>query len=214
MYLKRFYIKLFLLVIILGSCASDTSRPFKEILIGQQVWMVENLSVDRFRNGDLIMRAKTLVEWKLAIKDKRPAWCYYNDDEDKYRKGKLYNWYAVNDPRKLAPSGWHIPNREEFTALIDTLGGDSIAGKKMKSKKGWDEPGNGTNESGFSALAGGFRHVDGDFADGGSWAGNWWTSTEVDSSDAILVNLNYRSDGAMITQFEKGSGFSVRCIKD
>ena len=122
----------------------------KEIKIGQQVWTTENLNVDKFRNGEIIPEAKTAAEWHKAGENKQAAWCYYNNDSSNGTKyGKLYNWYAVNDPRGLAPEGWHIPSDQEWTDLTNYLGGVEQAGAKMKSKEGWLENGNGTNESGF-----------------------------------------------------------------
>ena len=111
----------------------------KSVQIGAQTWTTENLNVSTFRNGDPIMEAKTNEEWENAGKNKQPAWCYYENDPkngDKY--GKLYNWYAVNDPRGLAPTGWHVPTDAEWTILSDFLGGESTAGKKMKSLSGWN----------------------------------------------------------------------------
>jgi uncharacterized protein (TIGR02145 family) len=110
---------------------------FKSVKIGTQTWMIENLNVERFRNGDLIPQAKTNDEWERAGENKKPAWCYYdNDPKNGAKYGKLYNWYAVNDPRGLAPAGWHVPTDTEWTTLGDYLGND--AGMKMKSTSGWD----------------------------------------------------------------------------
>jgi uncharacterized protein (TIGR02145 family) len=110
---------------------------FKSVKIGAQTWMSENLNVSTFRNGDLIPEAKTNEEWEKAGKNKQPAWCYYNNDPKNGAKyGKLYNWYAVIDPRGLAPEGWHVLSDEEWQTLEDYLGDD--AGKKMKSASGWD----------------------------------------------------------------------------
>jgi len=103
------------------------------ITIGKQVWMSVNLNVDKFRNGDPIPEAKTDEAWESAWKNNQPAWCYYdNDPANGTKYGKLYNWYAVNDPRGLAPAGYHIPTDEEWTVLTDYLGGGGIAGEKMK----------------------------------------------------------------------------------
>lgn len=89
---------------------SRDGNAYKTVTIGNQVWMAENLNVDKFRNGDLILQAKTEEEWKKAGENKHPAWCYFdNDTANDAKYGKLYNWYAVNDPRGLAPAGWHIP---------------------------------------------------------------------------------------------------------
>lgn len=109
----------------------------KEVSIGNQVWMTENLNVDRFRNGDRIPQAKTSEEWRKAGANEQPAWCYFDNDPENGKKyGKLYNWYTVNDPRGIAPIGFHVPSDDEWVQLVDYLGRD--AGKKMKSKRGWD----------------------------------------------------------------------------
>jgi uncharacterized protein (TIGR02145 family) len=110
---------------------------FKSVKIGNQTWMAENLNVSTFRNGDPIPEAKTNEAWEKAGKDGRPAWCYYeNDPKNAAKYGKLYNWYAVNDSRGLAPIGWHIPTDTEWSTLDNQLGDD--AGKKMKSTSGWN----------------------------------------------------------------------------
>lgn len=108
------------------------------VTIGTQVWMTKNLDVATFRNGDPIPEAKTNEEWKKAGENKQPAWCYYNNDPANGAKyGKLYNWYAVNDPRGLAPIGYHIPSVVEWTIIVEYLGGEEAAGKKMKSTTEW-----------------------------------------------------------------------------
>ena len=132
------------------------------ITIGTQVWMTKNLDVATFRNGDPIPQAKTDEEWEKAGENQQPAWCYYdNDPANGAKYGKLYNWYAVNDSRGLAPVGYHIPSDAEWTILTDFLGGEKVAGTKMKSTDFWADyegnSGNGTNESGFSGLPGGYR---------------------------------------------------------
>jgi len=115
------------------------SGPYKTVTIGTQVWMKENLNVSTFKNGDPIPEVKTDEEWERAGELKQPAWCYYdNDPKNGTKYGKLYNWYAVNDPRGLAPSGYHVPTDEEWTILTDYLGGEDVAGTKMKSTSGWE----------------------------------------------------------------------------
>ena len=110
------------------------------VTIGTQVWTTKNLDVSTFRNGEVIPQASSDEAWKAALENKQPAWCYYdNDPANGTKYGKLYNWYAVNDPRGLAPAGYHIPTDAEWTVLTDYLGGeDVVAGKKMKSTSGWD----------------------------------------------------------------------------
>jgi uncharacterized protein (TIGR02145 family) len=174
-------------------------RVYKTVKIGDQEWMAENLNTDRFRNGDLIPEAKTKEEWEAAGQNCMPAWCYYdNDPKNGEKYGKLYNWYAVNDTRGLAPKGWHIPYDNEWEFLINNLGGPNKAGKMLKSKFGWSlEPNrfvwkpdpkfgqrkepdtrnaNGTNISGFSGLPGGCRGGGGFI--GVNWSGVWWSSDE------------------------------------
>jgi hypothetical protein len=97
---------------------SNPSGPDKSVTIGTQVWMKENLNVSTFRNGEPIPEAKTAEEWKAAGAAKQPAWCYYdNDPKNGAKYGKLYNWYAVNDPRGLVPVGWHVPDIDELEVL-------------------------------------------------------------------------------------------------
>ena len=196
------------------SSGINNSPTFKEVKIGNQVWMVENLNVDKFRNGDPIPHAKTREEWEKAGKNKQPAWCYYDNDPANGEKyGKLYNWYVVNDPRGLAPKGWKIPSDEDWKRLRDFSGSFFDAGKKMKSTSGWKEDGNGTNESGFSGLPGGIRLNDGTFEYVGNY-GFWWGSTEHDTYVAWRIYLFYNSDYAVRGGANKGDGFSVRCLRD
>ena len=109
------------------------------VTIGTQTWTTKNLNVATFRNGDAIPRAKTDEEWSAAGENKQPAWCYYeNKAANGTKYGKLYNWYAVVDTRGLAPAGYHIPTDEEWTVLSTFLGGEDVAGKKMKSTSGWN----------------------------------------------------------------------------
>jgi uncharacterized protein (TIGR02145 family) len=193
--------------------ASNDKGASKEVTIGKQVWMSENLNVDKFRNGDPILEAKTGEEWAKATESEQPAWCYYdNDPANGAKYGKLYNWYAVNDPRGLAPKGWHIPTDAEWTQITDYLGGKSVAGGKMKSSNGWIENGNGNNESGFSGLPGGGIWGGGYFFGIGE-AGSWWSSTEryAFSWDRAL---SYRDVTLSRCSTYKGTGLSVRCLKD
>jgi uncharacterized protein (TIGR02145 family) len=194
--------------------SKDTGGPkeYKTVKIGDQTWMAENLSVNKFRNGDPIPEAKSTEEW-LKVS---PAWCYYeNNPENGAKYGKLYNWYALVDPRGLAPAGWHIPVREEWQAIAVTLGGIDPAGKKMKSTSGWDDNGNGTNESGFSGLPGGSRAEEGSFLDIGRF-GMWWSGTPNDPSGNMARTLNNVNSylGFGVGKEKEPYGFSVRCVKD
>jgi len=185
-----------------------------EVKIGNQIWMTQNLKVALFRNGDSVPYAKTAEEWEKAGKEQKPAWCYYNNDpanDSKY--GKLYNWYAVNDPRVLAPAGWHIPSDVEWKQLTDFIGGNEAAGKKLKSKSGWELNGNGTNESGFNGLPGGYRYDYGFFNYGGLFA-VWWASPVNYTSFAWLYYQAYNFGNAFRYFPTKAFGFSVRCVKN
>ncbi|MFM8319152.1 MAG: fibrobacter succinogenes major paralogous domain-containing protein [Bacteroidota bacterium] len=207
--------KVSLILIILGGFSFVTYA--QTVTIGTQVWMTKNLNVDKFRNGDPIPHAKTKKEWKNAVGNGQPAWCYYNNDPANGLKyGRLYNWYAVNDPRGLAPIGWHIPNDEEWTVLENYLGDE--AGKKMKTKYGWkavdeDMGGvSGDNESGFSALpAGGFSGNE--FYEQGSSTYYWSLSKKYPNVWLYYWFGNLQKwENDNNDDFE--SGYSVRCIKD
>jgi uncharacterized protein (TIGR02145 family) len=189
------------------------------IRIGTQVWMTKNLNVDKFRTGEAIPQAKTDEEWKRAGESGEPAWCYYDNNPAKgavydITIGKLYNWYAVNDPRGLAPMGWHVPSDREWTVLTEYLGGNEVAGAKMKSETGWFYAGYGSNSSGFSGLPGGYRNYFGPFDDFGS-NGTWWSSsTEYSSNGAWYRYLSYKNGSVGRGNHHKGDGFSVRCLRD
>lgn len=202
-------------VLMLSSCDGGASN---EVTLGKQVWMTQNLNVNKFRNGDPIPEAKTDEEWKKAGKNGEPAWCYYNNNPDNGdRYGKLYNWYAVNDQRGLAPEGWKIPSHDDWDRLAGFLGGGRVAGKKMKFTDFWadndGESGNGTNESGFSGLPGGYRFGTGAFDNFGK-RGYWWSSTEKLQLYAFYRGLSHKN-GFVYRLYEyKEDGFSVRCIRD
>ena len=177
-----------------------------EVIIGAQVWMTKNLEVTTFRNGDPIPQAASDDAWELVGKNKQPAWCYNGE-----HYGKLYNWYAVNDPRGLAPVGWHIPTDQEWTALEKALGENP--GNKMKSTWGWHDKGNGTNYSGFSGLPGGYRYFFGSFHFFGE-NGYWWSATEADTCNAFGRSLYYYDVDVFRYIYGKALGLSVRCVKD
>jgi uncharacterized protein (TIGR02145 family) len=185
---------------------------FKSVEIGEQIWMAENLNVDTFRNGDPIPEAKSDKAWKDAGEKGQPAWRYYDNKSINGKKyGKLYNWYAVNDPRGLAPKGWHVPTDDEWTKLIDNLGGEDKAGEKLKSSSGWYNDLNGNNESGFSGLPGGACNGNGFW--GIDERTSWWSSTELGTSYAFCRYMDYLYDYVKTYDDDKEFGFSVRCLK-
>ena len=178
------------------------------------------MDVFTFQNGDSIPEAKTNEKWKNAFDNKKPAWCYYNNDpKNESIYGKLYNWFAVSDPRGLAPVGYHVPTKAEWEILISYLG-EKKAGKKMKTNYDWYVNSlrpdlklqKGTNSSGFSALPGGDRW-------GGNFhaigiVGNWWSLTQESSFNAYYCSVAFNRDDSYVTYDFKEAGYSVRCIKD
>ena len=200
---------LYIMIICFGYTKAQT---IKEVKIGKQIWMVENLNVDKFLNGDSIPEAKTNEEWRKAGDDGKPVWCYNNNDFTNSKKyGKLYNWYAVNDDRGLAPKDWEIPSDEDWSIMVNFLGGESLAGKKLKFNNFWSDfdgkSGNGNNESGFAGLPGGARLFKGTFFTIGE-NGFWWNSSELTRGLNFAdesVNHGFNSD--------RSAGYSVRCIK-
>jgi uncharacterized protein (TIGR02145 family) len=186
------------------------SKDAGTVRIGKQAWAVANLNVSTFRNGDSIPEARTNKDWVTAGESGKPAWCYYNNDpRNGLKYGKLYNWYAVNDPRGLAPAGWSLPGDTDWLELIRYLGG--MAGNKMKSINGWSEGNSGTNESGFLGLPGGYRVENGTFLNSGSIA-TWWCTTE---SKVLMAFDYYLTNRASLDRSSspKRQGESVRCIR-
>jgi uncharacterized protein (TIGR02145 family) len=205
---------------------SEIKPQYESVRISNQEWMTINLDVDRFRNGDLIPHVESDEEWEKVGKNGQPAWCYYDNDTENGKKyGKLYNWYAVNDPRGLAPEGWHVPSDEEWTDLVEYLGGYGIAGHKMKSVEGWEDwededgelqNGNGNNSSGFNGLPGGYRINEGSFFTIRFYA-FFWSATEYDYFNAWNRSL-YNYNGNVYRYYyhlsNKSVGASVRCLRD
>ncbi len=193
---------------------SPAADALPTIQIGTQKWMSKNLDVAFYRNGDPIPQVTDSTAWPGLTTG---AWCYNNNDPIQGNKyGKLYNWYAVNDPRGLAPQGWHIPSDAEWTTLETTLGGSSVAGGKMKEPGtlNWTTPNTGAdNSSGFAGLPGGDRNSVGEFGYVG-FAGNWWSSTESSSTFAWNRSLDFNVGTLLRLSNFKQNGFSVRCLRD
>ena len=191
----------------------NKSKDSGTVRIGTQTWAVANLNVSTFRNGDSIPEARTNKEWVAAGESGKPAWCYYNNDPANGLKyGKLYNWYAVNDPRGLAPVGWTLSSDADWAKLAYYLGGQEAAGKKMKSTTGWSDGNNGTNETGFIGFPGGYRVENGTFQNLGS-IGTWWSSTESKALSAIDHYLALSSSLGR-SNSPKQRGESVRCLRN
>ena len=199
----------------LPSKQDEKSESLKEINISGQIWANRNLNSSQFQNGDAIIEAKTSEEWIQLNNNGIPAWCYYDFNVAKGRRlGKLYNWYAITDPRNIAPNGWHVPNNEEWDLLINNLGGAVIAKKKIKNSFGWEDE-DGTNESGFIGLPSGQIDRNGDFGFLGQ-LGLWWSKSEKDNEFGyhIVLGSNYNDEGVELNIVTKDYGFSIRCIKD
>ncbi|MBN2410806.1 Ig-like domain-containing protein [candidate division KSB1 bacterium] len=188
---------------------------YQIIKIGDQWWMAENLKVTHYRNGDPIIKVTSNSVWTGLNSG---AYCYYNNNSSTADIfGALYNWFAVTDGRNIAPEGWHVPSDAEWQILTDYLGGASEAGGKMKETgtEYWNSPNSGaTNESGFTALPGGFRsYLDGVFYSLRNNA-HFWSSTEYDNDASWRRKLFYNSTEVSQDYVNKLFGFSIRCVKD
>jgi uncharacterized protein (TIGR02145 family) len=197
---------------------------YKVVKIGTQYWSGRNLNVSRFRNGDKIPVARSAEDWIKAGKNGQPACCCYDNvgyNCEKY--GRLYNWYAVNDPRGLAPDGWHVPTDYEWKNLTDFLG--VLAGQILKSTEDWEylslwwldpDPfdfNQGTDDVGFSAFPGGWRDDDARFVLDSHYA-EFWSATDYDFNNAWYRTLSYSNGNVKGNIYDKSVGASVRCIKD
>ena len=200
-----------------------TNSTIPTITIGTQTWTTKNLDVATYSDGTVIPQVTDPTQWANLTTG---AWCYYNNDAATASTyGKLYNWYAVagihdtdlNTPnKKLAPTGYHIPSDAEWTTLITYLGGESMAGGKMKAMGTtlWGSPNmDATNTSGFTGLPGGIRNNNGRFSDIVIF-GLWWSSSEYGTTNAWDRILYCNDGGAFRDYNNKGCGFSVRCLRD
>lgn len=181
---------------VLGSVATQAYNTFTDardgkvyrtIKIGKQVWMAENLNYD----------APSSV-------------CYDNDPKNGEKYGRLYNWETA---MKVAPSGWHLPSKEEWQTLVDFAGGKKIAETKLKSKSNWNEDGNGTDDYAFSALPGGFGNPAGFFYNVGNY-GDWWSSSEDKVGSIAAWIMRFGSEYASWYYSDKTFLFSVRCLQN
>ena len=199
-----------------GAGVTFNGYTYTSIVLGNgQEWMAENLRTTTYANGDPIPNVTDDNQWEDLTTG---AWAHYNNDsqyENPY--GKLYNWYTVDDPRNVCPTGWHVPTDAEWTVLSDYLGGSAVAGGKMKSTgtQYWSSPNtDATNESGFSGLPGGYRNYNVAFYYVDS-LGYWWSSTETNSTYAWNRHLDYYNGGVHRHHSNyKKFGYSVRCLRD
>jgi uncharacterized protein (TIGR02145 family) len=169
---------------------SRDGKRYRAVKIGNQTWMAENLNYPT-----------------------DSSWCYENTESNCNKYGRLYDW---NTAKTVCPVGWHLPSRAEWDALESAVG--SPAGTKLKSTSSWYsglDDGNGTNDFGFSALAGGLRSANGSFNNSAGHSGYWWTATELGNSSTYNRGMNYSSGNVFVTYFlTKSHGLSVRCLAD
>ncbi len=198
-----------------GTVTDVDGNVYKTIVIGNQTWMAENLRTTHYLNGDEIPNVTDNTKWKDLTSG---AYCNYNNTTDLdtiATYGRLYNWYAVADSRHLAPKGWHVPTITDWDRLIGYLGGDTIAGNKMKEVGDfhWDAPNESDNSSGFTALPAGARYLSKSTKDMGFYT-EYWAMPEYDTTSAPFLFL-FSWNSFMYRGINyKVNGYSVRCIKD
>jgi uncharacterized protein (TIGR02145 family) len=206
-----------------GTMTDQEGNVYKTIVIGTQEWMAENLNTSIYRNGEAIPTNLDNAAWESTTSG---AWAFYNYDASyACPYGKLYNWYTCADARQLCPVGWHVPTDPEWTVLTNYLGGEGVAGGKMKTTGTieaaieaatglWYSPNAGAiNSSGFSGVPGGYRFVGGGYDNIGDY-GIWWSSSEFDTDYAWRRYLYFNDGYANRDYNRKQIGYSVRCLRD
>ena len=186
---------------------------YKTATIGTQVWMAENLRTTKYNDGTAIPLVTDDKAWDALT---TPAYCWYKNDAiaNKNTYGASYNWYTVGI-NKLCPKGWHVPTDAEWTTLTTYLGGEIVAGGKLKETgtTHWESPNTGaTNETGFTALSGGDREF-GVFSYIG-YSGYWWSATGINATEARYRSMNYHNSNVKRNSIFKKIGYSVRCLRD
>jgi len=206
-----------------GTVSDKDGNIYKTVTIGIQTWMAENLKTTKYNDGTAIPLITDNTAWKNLT---TPSYCWYKNDESTYKNsyGALYNWYSVNSGN-LCPSGWHAPSDNEWSILTSYLGGEFIAGGKLKETgtSHWLSPNTGaTNDIGFSALPGGIRAEAGTFSYLGFY-GHWWSTTDTNIPGVSIVKdwawyRTLRNDGIGVDRssyyWNKRFAYSVRCVKD
>jgi uncharacterized protein (TIGR02145 family) len=211
-----------------GTVTDVQGNVYKTVKIGDQWWMAENLKVKMYRDGTFLQNIENENDWSNAMIG---AYCIYeNGHAPSPPPGLLYNWFAINNSKGLAPDGWHIPTDDEWQKLEQSIGmsgadamrngwrgtkeGDKL---KVASPNGWTEFENvwSTNESGFTALAGGCRLPNATYGQPALFStGFWWTTTESNPDEAYYRYLDYKNSNVFRNHDSKRYGFSVRCVKD
>lgn len=210
-----------------GNVTDIDGNTYKTVKIGNQIWMAENLKVTRYANGSSIPLVEDDTEWDALTFDGKGFCWYDNSISNRFIYGGLYSWTAAmngisssdanpSGVQGVCPIGWHLPSDDEWTELIDYLGGIYLAGGKLKDAGSthWREPNIGaTNESGFTAFPGGYRRNEGTFSSAGGSA-LFLTTTEDDASKVWYCGLDSDIPGMIRLIVSRESGFSVRCVKD
>jgi uncharacterized protein (TIGR02145 family) len=198
-----------------GTVTDNDGNVYNTVTIGTQVWLTENLKTTKYNDGTAIPLVTDYTAWSNLT---APGYCWYDNNEATYKNtyGALYNWYTVSTG-KLCPTGWHVPSDAEWTTLTTSLGDESVAGDKLKETgtAHWTSPNRGaTNETGFTALPGGHRYVDG-MCNYIGLGGYWWSSTEVSTASAWLRFMSCYDAGVYsYDYYSKQEGFSIRCLRD
>jgi uncharacterized protein (TIGR02145 family) len=211
-----------LIIILTQSCKKEDTYITKDtggnvydksVTIGTQVWMAENLKTTKYSNGDTIGTTTLDISNESAPKYQ---WAYDGDENKVGTYGRLYTWYAVTDSRNVCPAGWHVPTDSDWVALITFLGGEDIAGGKLKETgtTHWLTPNTeATNERNFTALPGGYRYFAATFGYLGN-RGFWWSSTEHSASQGYFLTMSSLFGFVNRDGTNKQYGFSVRCLKN
>jgi uncharacterized protein (TIGR02145 family) len=216
------FVRVTVLVLNTSTVMDIDGNIYQTVEIGDQIWMAENLKVTHYRNNDSIQYVQSeSLEPDVWESLTTGAYGYYDDDQshqDTY--GNLYNWYAVADSRNIAPDGWHVPTDDEWQSLVDNLGGFRDAGGKLKEigTSNWNSPNTGaTDESGFTALPGGYRYSDdGNYYTLGNY-GYFWSASEhygTSNPTSLLRTLYYDATGVRRNYLDRGYGFAIRCVRD
>lgn len=229
-YIKRIwfyclYVMVVMLLIFIEGCNKVDTKPadktkvtdsdgnvYKTVTIGTQVWMAENLKTTKYSNGDPITTTTLNISGEAAPKYQ---WAYGDDVSNVSIYGRLYTWYTIADSRKVCPTGWHVPSDEEWESLKIYLGGENLSGAKLKESgtTHWLTPNTGaSNETGFTAIPGGYRNLT------GSYVSIQLSSYHWSSSDNAPLgwgqSLHYNDSLLLRGGFYKPTGVSVRCIQD
>jgi uncharacterized protein (TIGR02145 family) len=204
--------------IAMASMVDYDGNVYQPILIGNQVWIAENLKVTHYRNGNEIPTGYSNADWSILDNTETGAYAVYDDNEsnaDTY--GYLYNWYAVDTmSHNIAPEGWHVPTDADWTELKTYLSNNGHSGSEgtaLKSMMGWNYSGNGTDDYGYTALPGGYRYYNGSYNDVGNYA-YFWSATEHGSYNAWRCTLHYGTSGINLSSYYKGYGFAIRLLRD